>query len=128
MLSRCGYGIEPPSRKFPRSPAEAVYAVSIARHVGRLDAGKLTRKHCFSVSDVSSHKMEEFMNLVQSLLVGIGVALMLSSSAEAADLKVGDKAPEFEMKGSDGKTYKLSQFKDKQAVVVAWYPKAFTGG
>jgi peroxiredoxin Q/BCP len=72
--------------------------------------------------------MEEFMNLVQSLLVGIGVALMLSSSAEAAELKVGDKAPEFEMKGSDGKTYKLSQFKDKQAVVVAWYPKDFTGG
>lgn len=53
---------------------------------------------------------------------------MLSSSAEAAELKVGDKAPEFEMKGSDGKTYKLSQFKDKKAVVVAWYPKAFTGG
>lgn len=48
--------------------------------------------------------------------------------ADAAELKVGDKAPEFEMTGSDGKTYKLSQFKDKQAVVVAWFPKAFTGG
>lgn len=68
------------------------------------------------------------MSLVRSLLLGIGVALMLSSPADAAELKVGDKAPEFEMKGSDGKTYKLSQFKDKQAVVVAWFPKAFTGG
>ena len=44
------------------------------------------------------------------------------------ELKVGDKAPDFELKGSDGKTYKLSQFKDKEVVVIAWYPKAFTGG
>jgi peroxiredoxin Q/BCP len=37
-------------------------------------------------------------------------------------------APEFSMPGSDGKTYKLSDFKGKKAVVVAWFPKAFTGG
>ncbi len=46
----------------------------------------------------------------------------------AADLTVGDDAPAFELTGSDGKTYRLSDFKDKKAVVVAWYPKAFTGG
>ena len=46
----------------------------------------------------------------------------------AEDLKVGDEAPDFELTGSDGKDYKLSDFRDKQAVVVAWYPKAFTGG
>ena len=43
-------------------------------------------------------------------------------------LKVGDQAPEFKLKGSDGNTYKLSDFKGKSAVVVAWYPKALTGG
>jgi peroxiredoxin Q/BCP len=32
------------------------------------------------------------------------------------------------LKGSDGKTYKLSDFKGKKAVVIAWFPKAFTGG
>ena len=48
--------------------------------------------------------------------------------AEAADLSVGDAAPAFELTGSDGKTYKLADFKGKSAVVVAWYPKAFTGG
>ena len=48
--------------------------------------------------------------------------------SEAADLKAGDEAPTFELMGSDGKTYKLSDFKGKQAVVVAWFPKAFTGG
>lgn len=47
---------------------------------------------------------------------------------EAAELKVGDPAPAFELPGSDGKTYKLSDFKGKKAVVIAWYPKAFTGG
>jgi peroxiredoxin Q/BCP len=30
--------------------------------------------------------------------------------------------------GSDGRTYALAQFKGKQAVVLAWFPKAFTGG
>ena len=49
-----------------------------------------------------------------------------SKSAEAP--KVGDMAPDWEMVGSDGKTYKLSDYKGKQAVVVAWYPKAMTGG
>jgi thioredoxin-dependent peroxiredoxin len=46
----------------------------------------------------------------------------------AEPLKVGDPAPDFEMKGSDGKTYKLSDFKGKKPVVIAWYPKAFTPG
>ena len=46
----------------------------------------------------------------------------------AADLKVGDAAPDFSLAGSDGKTYKLSNYKGKQAVVIAWFPKAFTGG
>lgn len=52
----------------------------------------------------------------------------LAANVEAKDLKVGDKAPEFKLKASDGKTYSLSQFRGKKAVVVAWFPKAFTGG
>jgi peroxiredoxin Q/BCP len=48
--------------------------------------------------------------------------------SSAADLKPGDDAPDFKLKGSDGKTYKLADFTGKQAVVIAWYPKAFTGG
>lgn len=64
--------------------------------------------------------------LISSIAV-LSLAFGLSSVARA-ELKVGDVAPEFEMKGSDGKTYKLSDFKGKQAVVVAWYPRAFTPG
>ncbi|HUP82549.1 MAG TPA: redoxin domain-containing protein [Pirellula sp.] len=42
--------------------------------------------------------------------------------------KVGDRAPEFEMQGSDGKIYKAKDFVGKKAVIIAWFPRAFTGG
>ena len=42
-------------------------------------------------------------------------------------LKVGDKAPEFSMMGSDGKIHSLSDYKGKH-VVLAWFPKAMTTG
>jgi peroxiredoxin Q/BCP len=43
-------------------------------------------------------------------------------------LKVGDAAPDFTLRGTDGKTYKLSDFKGKKNVVLAIYVLAFTGG
>ena len=49
-------------------------------------------------------------------------------SASAVELKPGDKAPGFELVGSDGNAYKLSDYQGKQAVVLAWFPKAFTPG
>ena len=44
-----------------------------------------------------------------------------------ATLKVGDKAPEFSLPGSDGKVHRLADYKGK-TVVLAWFPKAFTSG
>ena len=62
-------------------------------------------------------------------LLLVSMAFFASHAAFAADPpKVGDDAPDFSLPGSDGKTYKLADFKGKQAVVVAWFPKAFTGG
>ena len=61
-------------------------------------------------------------------VITAAVVLLFAGAARADAPKAGDKAPDFELKGSDGKTYKLSDFKGKQAVVIAWYPKAFTGG
>lgn len=55
-------------------------------------------------------------------------AVLSAGTVAAADLKVGDPAPDFSLAGSDGKTYKLSDFKGKKAVVLAWFPKAFTTG
>jgi peroxiredoxin len=43
------------------------------------------------------------------------------------ELKEGDKAPEFTLPGTDGKTHKLSDYKGR-TVVLAWFPAAFTGG
>ena len=63
------------------------------------------------------------------VLAMIVTALGFAAVPRAAEeLKVGDPAPDFTLKASDGKTYKLSDFKGKQAVVLAWFPKAFTGG
>ena len=43
-------------------------------------------------------------------------------------LHVGDRAPDFSLSGSDGQTYTLEQFKGDKAVVLAFFPKAFTPG
>lgn len=62
------------------------------------------------------------------LTVGLLFGMAVAVTNARADLAAGDEAPDFSLQGSDGKTYTLSDFKGKQAVVVAWYPKAFTGG
>ena len=66
------------------------------------------------------------MRVVSKLAVVL--AFVTGAAASAAELQVGDTAPDFAMAGSDGKTSKLSDFKGKKAVVLAWFPKAFTGG
>jgi peroxiredoxin Q/BCP len=70
------------------------------------------------------------MKLLVTLAVTVIVAVAGAAFAadEKAAPKVGDKAPDFKLKGSDGKEYTLKQFAGKQAVVIAWFPKAFTGG
>ncbi len=63
-------------------------------------------------------------------LIAVATMMLLASAAGAQDaqLQVGDMAPEFTLQASDGETYKLVDFRDKQAVVIAWYPRAFTRG
>ena len=55
------------------------------------------------------------------------VALGRVAPAEV-NLGVGDAAPDFALPGSDGRTYRLGDYRGRQAVVLAWFPKAFTGG
>jgi len=56
------------------------------------------------------------------------VASLVPSAAGALD--EGDAAPAFSFAGSDGKNYTLEQLLDdgRQAVVLAFFPKAFTPG
>ena len=63
----------------------------------------------------------------KSILIAL-CTLALGGNVVAEELKVGDKAPDFQLAASDGKTYKLSDFTGKQAVVIAWFPAAFTQG
>src|SRR6186713_1646152 len=67
---------------------------------------------------------------VRSFVFALGLSLAASAAFAQApvELKVGDPAPDFSLPATDGKTYQLSDFKGKQAVVVAWFPKAFTQG
>jgi len=73
---------------------------------------------------------------LMSVCAGLGVAATAALSAHGQpaqppqnpnELKVGDVAPAFALQGSDGKIHKLSDYKGK-TVVLAWFPKAFTGG
>ena len=58
----------------------------------------------------------------------LALALCAGLGAAAAEPKVGAMAPDFSLVGSDGRTYRLSDFRGKQAVVLAWFAKAFTAG
>lgn len=65
------------------------------------------------------------MNVLRTSLLLILIAVVFPAWA-APD--VGDPAPDFSLQGSDGKTYRLSDFKGRQAVAIAWFPMAFTSG
>jgi peroxiredoxin Q/BCP len=68
-------------------------------------------------------------------LFGVGLAAVVGLAAAwtgqaqtPVELKVGDAAPAFSLPGSDGKTHSLADSAGKRTVVLAWFPKAFTGG
>jgi thioredoxin-dependent peroxiredoxin len=59
-----------------------------------------------------------------------GVVNLLSGRGDRhpVELKPGDEAPDFHLPGSDGRWYRLRDFRGHDAVVIAWFPKAFTPG
>jgi AhpC/TSA family protein len=61
------------------------------------------------------------------LLLGFVLAL-LPKVARGAELKVGDKAPDFTLKDTNWKDVKLSDYLGKKNVILAFYVLAFTGG
>ena len=70
-------------------------------------------------------------------LVAVGIALILTAlcgevrgqqPAPQSQLKVGEAAPDFSLPDQNGKPVKLSDFRGKQNVVLAFYVLAFTGG
>ena len=67
----------------------------------------------------------------ERLRVTVGAVLLALAStlvAQAAPLKVGDKAPDFTLPDQSGNKVSLNQFLGKKNVVLAFYVLAFTGG
>ena len=63
------------------------------------------------------------------LLATLGIVTLAQQTPPGkTHLKVGDPAPDFTLRATDGQTYKLSDFKGKKNVVLAIYVLAFTGG
>jgi len=73
--------------------------------------------------------MKEVLRLVPLALVACSLYSSPSvAQTPAAELKVGDQAPDFTLPATDGKTYTLSKDLRGHWVVLGWFPKAFTAG
>jgi peroxiredoxin Q/BCP len=55
-------------------------------------------------------------------------ALALLLAAPGTRPGLGESAPDFKLPGSGGKAVSLAEFKGRNSVVLAFFPKAFTGG
>ena len=100
----------------------------------------------FAVSKIYSGIMERFnaSNRVTFIIDKAGYIRVIDENVDVAnhgtdvvkfveehasvELEVGQPAPDFIAVDQDGERYQLSQFKGKRSVVLAFYPKDFTGG
>ncbi len=74
--------------------------------------------------------MRQMTRTERVLVYGAALALAaggVAGNAGAQELRSGDAAPAFELPGSDGRTHRLEDYRGT-TVVLAWFPKAFTGG
>ena len=72
--------------------------------------GSLTRMSWFAV-------LKQLLTTASAIVHGL-----------ANTLKPGDSAPDFSLMGTDGRIHRLSDAVGRSAQVIAWFPKAFTGG
>lgn len=71
--------------------------------------------------------MRAWENIRTSSLLLLSM-LTIPFLASGATLAVGDRAPDFTLPDTEGRDVKLSEFRGKKNVVLAFYVLAFTGG
>ena len=73
-------------------------------------------------------KLRALLTAAAGLTVAVVAGITGFGQSSGVELKMGDEAPGFNLAGSDGRAHQLADHRGKQAVVLAWFPKAFTGG
>ena len=58
----------------------------------------------------------------------VPLLFLLAAADTPMRAAVGDVAPDFSLSATNGKTEKLADYRGKKTVVLAFFPKAFTGG
>jgi len=71
--------------------------------------------------------LRRILTTAAAIAEGIANKVAGTYAAPGTTLNVGDRAPDFALRGSDGRVHRLSALTG-QTVIVAWFPKAFTGG
>jgi peroxiredoxin len=78
--------------------------------------------------------MKRFVSAICGLGLLLGIAVQSTAIAQdepviaKTSLKPGDVAPDFTLLGNDWKKVKLSDYRGKKNVILAFYVLAFTGG
>lgn len=72
--------------------------------------------------------LRTFLTTAAAMATGVLNVATGRRAGERVALEPGDAAPLFTLPGSDGVTYRLADLIGHHAVVIAWFPKAFTGG
>ena len=73
-------------------------------------------------------KLRTLLSLAAGVAVSFAASIVGFRQQPARELKAGDPAPPFNLPGSDGTPHRLADHLGKRVVVLAWFPKAFTGG
>ena len=67
------------------------------------------------------------MSRMRRTLTALVVATLLTP-ALAADVEVGTQPPDFTLSDHTGAAVKLADYRGRRPVLIAFYPKSFTGG
>lgn len=71
--------------------------------------------------------LKRIATTASAIVIGVFNVATHRHNTFSVELKPGDPAPDFSLPGSDGRTYRLKELAGRP-VVIAWFPKAFTGG